>query len=197
MGKDVKTKAEKKKMNPILWFLFAIVIPVTVALTLTIIIFTVAGVNVIDWAKDKGNNIPVISSLITTPGEEKEEQENERVQETVENKDAEIEQLQKERNELRTTIENLEQEIVKLENRNASRNESEDEEAEVSSPLKTVSDSFKDMDSEQAAQIIQNLNNDMAVSILKEVSNKVRAELLEEMEAEKAAELTQLFITSQ
>ncbi|OZU90318.1 hypothetical protein CIL03_04005 [Virgibacillus indicus] len=195
MSKDVKT--EMKKMNPILWFLFAIVIPVAVALTLTVIIFAVAGVNVIDWAKEKGNNIPVISSLITTPDENKEEQQKERVQETAENKDAEIEQLQQETNDLQATIETLEQEIEKLENRNTSRNEAEGDEAEEPSPLKTISDSFKDMDSEQAAGILQNLDNEMAVSILKEVSNKVRGELLGEMEAEKAAELTQLFISTQ
>src|SRR5699024_11702267 len=56
-------------MNPFLWFLIAIIIPILFALILAYIIFSMAGVNVSSWVKDKASTIPVVSSMIITDEE--------------------------------------------------------------------------------------------------------------------------------
>lgn len=192
-----QTKEEKKKINPIVGVLFAIVIPIILAVTLAIIIFA-AGVDVVDWAKEKGSTIPVISSFITTPQEENIQRGEEQVQAEMERKDTEIEELNQNVIDLESTIEQMEQEIVKLENNNGDSNQANELEVTEGErdTVKTVSNSFKDMDKEQAALIMADLEEETAISILQEVSSEVRGEILEEMETEAAASLTQLLIDS-
>lgn len=195
-----QTKEEKKKMKPILGLSFIIVIPIIVAVTLAIIIFAAAGVNVTDWAKEKGSTTPVISSFITTPEEEDIQREEERMQVAMERKDTEIEELNQTVEDQESTIEQMEQEIVKLENNkddsNGTNKQELAEDEEEMDTVKTVSNSFKGMDKEQAALIIASLEVETAISILQEVSNDVRGEIMEEMEPEAAASLTQLLIDS-
>ncbi|WP_404459250.1 magnesium transporter MgtE N-terminal domain-containing protein [Oceanobacillus kapialis] len=194
MEKDYTT--EKKKMNPFLWFLFAIIFPLLIATVIAVIGFSIAGINVLDWAKEKGSNIPVVSSMIETPEEESTGQAQEKAAEQLAAKNEEIEQLNQQVQDLESTIESLEEETIRLENRNRQNQENAEMETEEEAPdtIQTIASSFKDMDSEQAALIIQDLDNQTAISILKEVSNKVRGAILEEMEPAEAATLTQLFI---
>lgn len=57
MQKQLK---KEKKMNPVLWSLFAIIIPLFVLLAIVFVILSVSGVNMTDWAKEKGNQVPEI-----------------------------------------------------------------------------------------------------------------------------------------
>ncbi|MEN2766447.1 MotE family protein [Ornithinibacillus xuwenensis] len=193
MAKE-KVLEEKEKMNPFLWFLFAIVIPIIIAITLTVIVFAVAGVNVVDWAKNTGNNIPVLSSIITTDEEARETQKEEDIQGRLDAKDAEIEQLTADNTNLESTIEQLEQEIVKLErDLNASSNV-EDTTDETQETVKQISSSFSEMKSEQAALILQELEDDVAIAILSEMSNEDRGLIMESMTPDRAATLTEQFL---
>ncbi|MGP4065423.1 MotE family protein [Oceanobacillus sp. M65] len=195
MEKDLKT--EKKKMNPFLWFLFAIVIPLLIAVVIAVIAFSMAGVNVMDWVKEKGSNIPVVSSLIESPEGESVEQTSDQTSEQLAAKNEQIEQLNQQVQDMETTIDRLEEEAVILENRNKQNEATAEVEADSeseNSSITTIASSFKDMDSEQAALIMQDLDNQTAVSILEEVSNKVRGAILAEMEPAKAADLTKIFI---
>ena len=188
-----QTKNKNKKMNPFLWFLIAIIIPILFALILAYIIFSMAGVNVSSWVKDKASTIPVVSSMIITDEEKSLEHRNEKLVTALDNKDAEIETLTQEIINLEGTIEKLERDLLKLEKRNPDSEENEAEpENEVT--VKQMSGSFKDMDPEQAALIIQRLDKEIAVSILKSMSNKVRGSVLETMDPEQAAELTEQII---
>lgn len=197
MEKDQKT--EKKKMNPILWFLFAIVIPLLIAIVIAVIGFNMAGINVMNWVKEKGSTIPVVSTLIEAPEEESLKREQEQAAEQLAAKDEEIEQLNQQVNDMETTIDRMEEDAIKLKNRNR-QNEStaelESEEETENNTISTIASSFKDMDSEQAALILQDLENETAVSILKEVSNKVRGAILGEMDPAEAADLTELYINA-
>ncbi|GGB30305.1 hypothetical protein F3157_13285 [Virgibacillus dakarensis] len=197
MGNQPKTQG-KQKTNPIVWFLFAIVIPVIVAITLAIIIFTLAGVNVIDWVKNTGNNIPVISSFVTTDEEKNLQQTEEKMKAALEKKDEKIEELTQNVNDLEATIDKMEQEKLKLENRTTSDelDGSTTEQESENDTVKTISSSFKEMDPKQAALIFQKLDSDMAISILKELSNKARGKIIAEMDPETAAKLTKMFINS-
>ncbi|CDO02232.1 hypothetical protein BN988_00689 [Oceanobacillus picturae] len=195
MEKDLKI--EKKKMNPFLWFLFAIVIPLLIAVVIAVIAFSMAGVNVMEWVKEKGSNIPVVSSLIESPEGESVEQTPDHASEQLAAKNEQIEQLNQQVQDMETTIDRLEEEAVILENRNKQNEATAEVEADSeseNSSISTIASSFKDMDSEQAALIMQDLDNQTAVSILEEVSNKVRGAILAEMEPAKAAELTKIFI---
>ncbi|MBP1949126.1 MotE family protein [Virgibacillus litoralis] len=194
-------KKQQNKTNPILWFFFAIIIPFIVAVTLTIIIFTVAGVDVIGWAKSTGNSIPVVSSMITTDKEKNEQREEQKTKNIIATKDEKISQLNQKVSNLESTVGQLEQEIIKLENSNSNENKSQsetsDDEAESGKDsIKAISSSFKEMDSEQAALIIESMEQDLAVGILKKLPNDVRGRIFEEMEPDLAAELTQLFVTN-
>ena len=192
MAKQTKNKNEK--MNPFLWFLIVIIIPILFALILAYIVFSMAGVNVTNWMKDKASTVPVVSSLITTDEEKNSEQRNEKFKTALDNKDAEIESLTQEIMDLEGTIEKLERDLLKSEKRNTDNAENETEPEDEVITVKKMSGSFKDMDPEQAALIIQRLDKDIAVSILKSMSNKVRGSILEVMDPEQAAELTEEII---
>src|SRR5699024_12438988 len=122
MAKQIKN--EKKKMNPVLWLLFAVIIPVMVVLSLLLIILNVAGVDVTGWAKDKASHVPVLSGFVSQDEESAaEEEEIGQLQERIAQKDAEIEQLNEEIRDMETTIERQRQDIIKLENRNEQKTE--------------------------------------------------------------------------
>jgi flagellar motility protein MotE (MotC chaperone) len=194
MAKQIKN--EQKKMNPLLWFLFAVIIPVMVAISILLIILNVAGVDVSGWTKDKVSSVPVLSSFVSEDEESNVGEDTDQIQARVAEKDEEIEQLNEEIRGLETTIERLNQDIIKLENRNEQNTEQSNENEEENEAVSSISGSFKDMDSEQAALILQNMENETALSILQAVSNKVRGQILEEMDPEIAADLTQLLIES-
>ncbi|GGA63088.1 MotE family protein [Ornithinibacillus halotolerans] len=182
---------EKEKMNPFLWFLFAIVIPIIIAATLTVIVFAIAGVNVMDWAKNTGNNIPVLSSLITTTEEEAAMEKKEDIQTTLDAKDTEIKKLQDEKVNLEGTIEKLETEIVKLESELESVISSK---MDSEQSIKQITSSLSEMESEQAAGILEQLDVDVAFAIIKEMSTENRGLILGNMNPSAAAEITKLFI---
>ncbi|ASN05724.1 MotE family protein [Virgibacillus necropolis] len=196
-------KQIKTKSNPVLWFLFAIVVPLIVAITIVIIIFTVAGFNVMDWAKNTANDIPVISSVIATDKEKDEQRTEQLVKDKISDKDEKIDALQANVTNLEETVDQLKQEIVKLENKNNVKTESNDEkaqatsvEAEKDSQLKSITASFEQMDPKQTALILQDLEEDMVIAILKEIPEDVRAGIFEETEPEIAAQYTKAYLTS-
>lgn len=193
----LKEFKEKEKMNPFLWFLFAIVIPVIIAITLTVIVFAVAGVDVVNWAKNTGEKIPVLSSIITTEEEARELEKKESNQAKLDKKEAEIEKLSEEKQTLENTVEQLEQQIVKLERDLEVAKQQPDAEVEVEDTNKTVkqlSSSFTEMKGEQAALIIEQLDTSTAFLILNEMSNKDRGAIMEKMTPEAAAEIAKRFI---
>lgn len=191
-------KSKKKSMNPFLWIVFAIIIPLIIVSTLTVFILNMAGVDVTGWFKNTASNIPVVSNFITTEEEQAVEDEIKKLTEMIEEKDLEITRLQTLSEDLETTISRLNQQILKLENEIASRDElaEQEEELEVENneSLKQIVSSYESMKTKHAAIIIQNLENDLAIDILKELPNDRRGKILEAMDPERVAELTKLFV---
>src|SRR5699024_1428650 len=174
-------KQKKDKMNPLLWFLFAIIIPGIVVITVTTIILSIAGINVVDWAKKAGSNIPVVSSLVTED-EKTGNQQEKRTNVVNEKKDEEIAALNVEISNLETTVENLEQDIIKLENREETKQNAKkdiDGEYEAEEAVKKTASSSTKMDIEQATFIFQSLDKETALAIMQELSNDPRREDLE------------------
>ncbi|RKQ37486.1 MotE family protein [Oceanobacillus halophilus] len=185
-----KIKDRKKKSNPFLWFLFAIAIPMAIVVSLVMIILNVAGFDIVDWAAQKGKNIPVVANVLTDEGETVEVEDMERrLQETIETKNMEIDQLSQNVSELESVIRDLEQEILVLEQNEQSA--SEEESTEQHDLAKTIAKTYEEMDSEQAALILESMEDRTSVvSILNKLSNEVRGEILQEMNPETAADLT-------
>lgn len=186
-----KVKEEnKKKTNPILWILFAIVIPLMVVSVIAVFVLSLVGVDVTGWMKEKGSNIPVVSSLVTTDEEKDLQRQLEQANETIESQAEEIEALNQEIEHLEGIIEDLELDMERIENRNESEESLlEDTDLTDEEEMKRVASSFRKMDPESAAQIIQNLDQTNAIAILSNLSGDVRGDILAEMEPRQAAEI--------
>lgn len=198
MRENKKSKT-KSKSNPILWFLFAIVVPLIVAVTIIIIIFTIAGFNVIDWVKNTGNNIPVISSVVDTDKEKNKQLTEKNFTSKIAKKDEKIKKLETDVTGLEATIDQLKQDIIKLKNAKKSTVEKEVDEEPAkkdNTQLESMTASFEEMDPKQTALILQDLSEDMVIKILKGLPEKVRAAILEEMKPEKAAQYTKAYLNS-
>lgn len=191
----MKNGTQEKKPNPILWFIFAVIIPLILIISIILVVLSFTGFNALDWAKEK--EIPVVSSMIPSKEEESKAEQLQRATSKVKNQQEEIDELLMEVSSLEAIIEQLEQDIVKLENKNQSEEASlegtEDEKQDIDT-IKTMAASFKKMKSKQAALIFQDLDNDIAVEILDRLSNDVRGGILEAMDAKEAAKLTELYI---
>lgn len=202
MAKKIDT--EKKKMNPILWFLFAIVIPISITIALVTIILMVAGVDVTGWLKDKGKDIPVVSSFVDTEEEDNTAVAEKHMKSKLDKKNAEIDELKKELQDKEAMLEKLEQDIVKLKNKQKSAekaekgNKTNEEEKDAQgNTIKSMAKSFNRMDEEQAAKILQSLKRETALAIIKELKDDTRASVLEAMDPDTAAQLTQQFIDTE
>lgn len=189
-----KKQTEKKKMNPILWFLFAIVIPLIIVLIIIAVILSFSGFNIVDWVKKTGSNTPVISHLVTSQEEDQLAEELERLNQELQSRNEELDQLNTLNTNLEATIEELETELTKQEatiSRYESENhvdgDSEEIESEVS--LKNLAKTFEEMKPVRAADILSNMTQEEVILILKELSDDVRGGILEAMDAELAANI--------
>lgn len=186
-------QTEKKKMNPILWFLFAIVIPVSIVLVIIFVILSLAGFNVLDWTREKGSELPVVSNFVSSPEEVAIEEEISRLEEELEMKDEEIEQLEFTIDELEGEIVHLEQEISSQEeiiaNFEAEETDEEDGEETDNDSLSEMAKTFEEMKAKGAAQILENMTEEEVVIIMRELPNDVRGAILEAMDAEIAASI--------
>lgn len=186
-------QTEKKKMNPILWFLFAIVIPVSIVLVIIFVILSLAGFNVLDWTREKGSELPVVSNFVSSPEEVAIEEEISRLEEELEMKDEEIEQLEFTIDELEDEIVHLEQEISSQEeiiaNFEAGETDEEDGEETDNDSLLEMAKTFEEMKAKGAAQILENMTEEEVVIIMRELPNDVRGDILEAMDAEIAASI--------
>src|SRR5690625_197105 len=184
---------DKKKINPILWILFAIIIPLIIVVVIIGIILGVAGFNVIDWAKEQGSEIPIVSNFIMTEEESDTAIQIERMTETLNSRDKEIEQLNVEISNLEVHIADLEEEISEQEQiiEQAEETEMNPELNIENESIKEVAKTYEAMKSSNAAAILELMEEAEVIRILQEVSNDVQGDILEVMDSEMAASLTQ------
>lgn len=197
MGENMK-ESNKKSINPFLWFVFAIVLPLIIVSSLTILIFSMAGVNVTGWAKDTANKVPILSTFVTTEEEETIEEIKQLMNEKIHEKELEIARLQSINEENEAIISRLNQDILKLKNEinsNEQLSMEEQEKDEIKeNEIKQIAASYENMKSKQAASVLEKVGDDIALEILKQLSDDTRGKILEAMDPEKAADLTKLFM---
>lgn len=207
--------AEEKKKNPILWFVFAIIIPFILALVIVTVGLSFAGINVGGWVKDKAGNIPIVSSVIKTDNEKQLALELASKNEEIDELYNRIEDYRREIDSMESIIHDLEIDIEKARNSNKVEKElfDKDKKSDKDKTEKTkdksdesvLSDvdeeevkkaaaSYRKMDPEKAATIISEMRNKDAVSILSTLPPETRGNILAEMDAKKAATLTKLIM---
>lgn len=192
MAKNKPTQ-EKNSNGSFQWFLF-IILPLVFALTITLVILTMAGVDTIGYVKKAASGIPGISSLIQEENAviSAESDQLEQLNKELESKQEEIDQLTTANQMNEKTIEELNQEIVKLNNQLEDETGTAEESTEEQ--VKSIARSFQEMEAENAAAIVNNLNQDTALQVLKNVPTKERGLILEVMDPAQAANLTSAFI---
>lgn len=194
----IQNQPTDKKPNPIIWFFFAILIPVIVAIIITIVVLSIAGFDVGSWAKETGSKIPGISSFVKTDEEKEAEQLTKNHSLKLQEKDDQIAELEDEVDDHLHTIDTLKDDILKLQQQLESNEEISSSELEIdeeqTNTVKEMASSYRKMDPKQAAVIIETMDRSMALDILHEVSNDVRGKIIEEMTTDKAVEITEAFI---
>ncbi|WP_100403056.1 MotE family protein [Bacillus sp. FJAT-42315] len=205
--KKKKENVEQEKGNKagkLQWFLFAIVIPILFAITVALIVMTVAGVNIFDKAKELGTSIPGVSSMIDSEASKDEKVAKNRLvslQAEVEDQKAEIEKLQKKLEASKQEVEKLLTEKdrlkVELEQQQKQQQDSKDGQPDggnkpddkVDNPLV---DTYESMAPKNIANIIVNLSDKEAVDIISAMSTDKQAKILEKLPPETAAKYTKL-----
>ncbi|NQD65695.1 MotE family protein [Bacillus haikouensis] len=188
MPKVTEEEKETKSNGRFQWIVFVVFIPLLFAITIALVVMTVAGINVFE----KAQSIPFISKVLPSDTEENQEQLENRIislQATIEDKEAKISQLQngidgseKDNEKLQATIEQQKLELEELrqigeENKRA---------------FKEVVSTFESMSAKSAAPVLLKMDDQEAIKILSSIKPDNLADILEKMPPEDAARLTGL-----
>ncbi|MCD5322685.1 MULTISPECIES: MotE family protein [Pontibacillus] len=177
----------KQKSSKFQWFVFVILIPLILAITVALIIMTVAGVNIFEKTKQFTNDIPVISTMVNQETEENQGDQTVELEATIEDQNAQLEELQSQLTVKDQKINELNNEIEKLTNQLNDKNMSDKNKEEV---LSNLSSSFKNMDPEEAAAIVSKLDQVASVNLLEKLPNDERGKVLAALDPELAATIT-------
>ncbi len=183
---------EESKSNPIQWFLLVVLIPVLFAVTVALIVSTVAGVNVFEAAKEFGEKVPVFSNIFSKDSEDDIDQlEKDRIEleGQIKNREAKIDQLQ-------SKLENQDKEMERAQLEKERLLQEIDELSAIQEDskraFKDIVRTYETLSAKKAAPIISQMNEVEALRILTTIKPEALASLLEEMEPAKAAQFTEL-----
>lgn len=192
MKEKLQEEAEEKSYSKLQWFIVIIIIPSIFALAVALIVAIVAGVNVIDKAKEYSNKLP----FLTSDEERKEGKQTEDLEGKLIELRAEVKVREESLAELQTKLNSKDEKIEKLEL------EKEQLESEIDSLLAIQTDNkreFKDivktyetMSAKKAAPIITQMNDKDALEILAHLKSDTLAAIMEQMNATDAAKFTTL-----
>ncbi|WP_163530570.1 MotE family protein [Halobacillus ihumii] len=192
-----KMKHDQEKGSKLQWFFFVLVVPALFALTLTVVVLTIMGVNVVEKAESYANQIPGLSTLVSTSDESQNMRQTEQFETVIAEHNEKIDQLQQQVEDKQLTIDELHQQIEQLEtdleSALAASDEQQTEDSSAGSdPMREMAVSFEEMDEEEAAPIIENMDKELAVQLLAEVASSQRGAILGAMTPEAAAEIASL-----
>ncbi|MEC0345589.1 MULTISPECIES: MotE family protein [Peribacillus] len=184
---------EESKISKFQWFL-VIFIPLIFAVTVALIVFTVAGVNVVEKAKEMSAKIPFFES--DQKGEEngKSARNDEKVSMKLEKLETEIENKEKEIEKLEGIIDTRDKAIAKAEAEKqrlqTEMNQLKDSQNNSKQAFKDIIRTYETMAPKRAAPIITEMNDEDAVGILSSMKAATLAKVLEQMTTADAARLT-------
>ncbi|KGP93274.1 hypothetical protein N780_10945 [Pontibacillus chungwhensis BH030062] len=177
----------KQKSSKVQWFVFVILIPLILAVTVALIIMTVAGVNIFEKTKQFADDVPRVSSLLNTETKNESDGQTVELQATIEDQNAQLDELKSQLTVKDEKIEELNNEINQLNQEVKDKKVSDKNQEEI---LTDLSSSFKKMDPEQAAAILSQLDQASSVDLLEKLPSDERGKVLAALNPEQAANLT-------
>jgi flagellar motility protein MotE (MotC chaperone) len=191
--KSESNELEESKISKFQWFL-VIFIPLIFAVTVALIVFTVAGVNVVEKAKEMSAKIPFIESEQKREENGKTAKNAEKVSMKLEKLETEIVNKEKEIEKLEGIIDTRDKAIVKAEAEKqqlqTEMNQLKDSQNNSKQAFKDIIRTYETMAPKRAAPIITEMNDEDAVEILSSMKAATLAKVLEQMTTADAARLT-------
>lgn len=182
---------QEKNRGAFFWLIFGGVVPIIIVGIVAVAIMMMAGVDVGGYIKDK---VPILSNTGTTENEKSLESQIALAKETIEEQEEEITDLENEIEDIDQSRDNLEKELKKQEHESeknqddeTSTNQEEQAGEEETDDLTQAAASFRKMDPQHAAEVLEELSQEKALLILDTLSGDTRGDILEEMEPDKAA----------
>lgn len=183
---------QNKKISLIQW-LFLIIIPLILAISIAFIILSILDLNPGAKVKELANQMPVINQIVTTEEEAAIERKENQLQNQItalksdkSGLEADLSAQEVELNQLNQEIERLSHLLEQSLNDNESQVELESQDG-----LKIVIDTYQKMSAKSAAQILTNMKNADAIRILAELDEELRAAILSALDPESAANFTE------
>jgi flagellar motility protein MotE (MotC chaperone) len=188
MPKVIDEEKETKSNSRFQWIVFVVFIPLLFAITIALVVMTVAGINVFE----KAQSLPFVSKVLPSENKQDQDQLENRIvslQASIEDKEAKISQLQSEVDGKEKDNEKLQAEIEqqKLELEELRQIGEENKRA-----FKEVVSTFESMSAKSAAPVLLNMEDQEAVKILSSIKPDNLADILEKMPPEDAARYTVL-----
>ncbi|MDZ5473480.1 MotE family protein [Bacillus sp. 31A1R] len=181
----------EKKFNKFQWFLFVVLIPLLFAITLGLIVATVAGINVFETSKEYGQKLPFVSSLFKEE-EVKSVEEFEKniisLEAQIKDREAKIEQLEL---EIDGKVKEVERGKLEKEQLQIQIDELLSIQEENKRAFKDIVKTYETMSAKKAAPIIAEMTDKEALKILSNLKADTLASVLENMDAAKAAKYTE------
>lgn len=184
---------EEDKIGKFQWFL-VIFIPLVFAITVALIVFTVAGVNVMDKAKEITAKIPLTDLLQkdeekASPPQEigKDSKRLAKLETEIKDKEKEIEKLESIIDTRDKAFQKAEAEKQQLQVELNQLKESQDGSKQA---LKDIIRTYETMAPKKSAPIISEMNDEDALKILASMKADTLAKVLEQMATSDAARLT-------
>ncbi|WP_440895310.1 MotE family protein [Amphibacillus sp. Q70] len=188
MAERPNQNSESKKISFLQW-IFLIIIPLILAISITFIVLSLLDLNPIDKAKEFANHIPIINNFVTTEEEEELERKERQYQNQIDDLESEMAILESDLIVKTTEVDQLNQEITRLNNQldNLREESSEEEEEGLDDNLTKLIDTYQEMAPKKAAPILANMSDPIAIGILREIDEAQRAAILSAMDPENAA----------
>jgi flagellar motility protein MotE (MotC chaperone) len=194
MSKSNENELEelKEKSSRFQSVLFVVIIPLLFAVTVTLVVLTVAGVNVFDHIKSSSSNIPVVSNLIDPSKKQTEQNSNKKVvtlQANIKDRESQI-------NQLKSQLDSADQEKKSMELQKKQLQQQIDELKQIQEKnkrdFKEIVSTYETMSAKNSAPIILNMTDAEAVKILSSISPDVLSQIMAKMPPVRAAKYTEL-----
>jgi flagellar motility protein MotE (MotC chaperone) len=191
--KSESNELKESKISKFQWFL-VIFIPLIFAVTVALIVFTVAGVDVVKKAKEMSAKIPFIESDQKDEENGKSANNDEKVSMKLEKLETDIDNKEKEIEKLEGIIDTRDKAIAKAEAEKqqlqTEMNQLKDSQNNSKQAFKDIIRTYETMAPKRAAPIITEMNDEDAVEILSSMKAATLAKVLEQMTTADAARLT-------
>lgn len=195
MGKktnETENLVEEKPYNKFQWVLIAVV-PLLFVILIILILMSVAGVNIFQYGKEVGSEIPGISKMMQD--EEAEDISSVQYQQKIVDLEAEIEDVNTQMAELESVLVSKDEEIQSS-NIEKQRLQQQIEELKVAQEdnrraFKDIIRTYESMSPKKAAQIITALEEEEAIKVLSNIKADELSAILEKMVPADAARLMQ------